>query len=78
MIPWLRRRDGKWRIAWVVEVPGVNSQGETRDELLSNLRETHGREDPAMLGFQRSGSWAQESAVPQSLTGDSSVVIRLA
>ena len=33
------RRDGKWWIGWVEEVPGVNSQGETREELLSNLRE---------------------------------------
>ena len=33
------RRDGKWWIGWVEEVPGVNSQGETREALLSNLRE---------------------------------------
>ena len=33
------QRDGKWWIGWVEEVPGVNSQGETREELLSNLRE---------------------------------------
>ena len=33
------RRDGRWWIGWVEEVPGVNSQGETREELLSNLRE---------------------------------------
>lgn len=33
------RRDGKWWIGWVEEVPGVNSQGETREELLANLRE---------------------------------------
>ena len=31
-------RDGKWWIGWVEEVPGVNSQGETREELLENLR----------------------------------------
>ncbi|MBC8352781.1 MAG: type II toxin-antitoxin system HicB family antitoxin [Planctomycetes bacterium] len=33
------RRDGEWWIGWVEEIPGVNSQGATRDELLSNLRE---------------------------------------
>ena len=33
------RRDGEWWIGWVEEVPGVNSQGSTRDELLANLRE---------------------------------------
>ena len=28
----------RWWIGWIEEVPGVNSQGETRDELLANLR----------------------------------------
>jgi predicted RNase H-like HicB family nuclease len=35
----LIRRDGKWWIGWIEEVPGVNCQGETRDELIANLRE---------------------------------------
>jgi predicted RNase H-like HicB family nuclease len=33
------QRDGEWWIGWVEEVPGVNSQGQTRDELLDNLRD---------------------------------------
>ncbi len=33
------QKDGPWWIGWVEEVPGVNSQGATRDELLANLRE---------------------------------------
>jgi predicted RNase H-like HicB family nuclease len=33
------RRDGEWWIGWIEEVPGVNSQGATREELLANLRE---------------------------------------
>jgi predicted RNase H-like HicB family nuclease len=33
------RRDGRWWIGWVEEVPGVNSHGERREKLLSNLRE---------------------------------------
>ncbi len=33
------RRDGPWWIGWIEEVPGVNSQGATREELISNLRE---------------------------------------
>lgn len=33
------RQDGPWWIGWIEEVPGVNSQGETRDEVLKNLRE---------------------------------------
>lgn len=28
-----------WWIGWVEEVPGVNSQGRTREELLDNLRD---------------------------------------
>jgi predicted RNase H-like HicB family nuclease len=28
-----------WWIGWVEEVPGVNSQGKTREELLENLRD---------------------------------------
>jgi len=33
------QRDGEWWIGWVEEVPGVNSQGQTREELLDNLRD---------------------------------------
>ncbi len=33
------REDGPWWIGWIEEVPGVNSQGATRDELIANLRE---------------------------------------
>lgn len=32
------KQDGDWWIGWVEEIPGVNSQGETREELLENLR----------------------------------------
>jgi predicted RNase H-like HicB family nuclease len=31
------QRDGAWWIEWVEEVPGVNSQGRTRAELIENL-----------------------------------------
>ncbi len=33
------QQHGEWWIGWVVEVPGVNSQGVTRDELIDNLRD---------------------------------------
>jgi predicted RNase H-like HicB family nuclease len=33
------QQHGDWWIGWVEEVPGVNSQGQTRDELLDNLRD---------------------------------------
>ena len=32
------KKDGDWWIGWIEEIPGVNSQGRTRDELLENLR----------------------------------------
>ena len=32
------RKDEGWWIGWVEEIPGVNSQGNTRAELLKNLR----------------------------------------
>jgi predicted RNase H-like HicB family nuclease len=31
------QQSGEWWIGWIEEVPGVNSQGATRDELLDNL-----------------------------------------
>ena len=33
----LVKRDGRWWIGWIEEIPGVNSQGRTRDELIENL-----------------------------------------
>ncbi len=32
------RKDEGWWIGWVEEIPGVNSQGKTKAELLKNLR----------------------------------------
>ena len=34
----VQQADGWW-IGWVKEMPGVNSQGTTREELLDNLRD---------------------------------------
>jgi len=33
----IQKRD-PWWIGWIEEVPGVHSQGATREELLANLR----------------------------------------
>ncbi len=33
------QQHSEWWIGWVEEVPGVNSQGQTREELLENLRD---------------------------------------
>lgn len=31
------KQDSGWWIGWIEEIPGVNSQGETREELMENL-----------------------------------------
>jgi predicted RNase H-like HicB family nuclease len=36
------KQDGQWWIGWIEEVPGVNCQESTRDELLESLRVTLG------------------------------------
>lgn len=33
------KEDGGWWIGWVEEIPGVNGQERTKDELLSSLKE---------------------------------------
>jgi predicted RNase H-like HicB family nuclease len=33
------QRHGDWWVGWIEEVPGVNSQSQTREELLENLRD---------------------------------------
>jgi predicted RNase H-like HicB family nuclease len=32
------QKNDRWWIGWVEEIPGVNSQGESRKELIENLR----------------------------------------
>ena len=34
------KQDGEWWFGWIEEVPGVNCQERTRDELLESLRVT--------------------------------------
>lgn len=33
------RKAGKWYLAWIEEIPGVNTQGKTRKEAKENLKE---------------------------------------
>ena len=32
------KKDSGWWIGWIEEIPGVNSQGKTKAELVKNLR----------------------------------------
>ena len=34
------KREGKWWIGWVEEIPGVNCQERTREELLETMKVT--------------------------------------
>ena len=34
------KQSGPWWIGWIEEIPGVNCQGRTREELLESLRVT--------------------------------------
>ena len=36
------KQSGKWWIGWIEEVPGVNAQGKTKEELLRSLKEILG------------------------------------
>lgn len=33
------KKDGKWYLGWIEEIPGVNTQGRTLKEVKENLRE---------------------------------------
>jgi len=35
----ITKKDGDWWVGWIEEVPGVNAQGKTKEELMSSLRE---------------------------------------
>jgi predicted RNase H-like HicB family nuclease len=38
----ITKKDGDWWIGWIEEVPGVNAQEKTKDELLASLKEILG------------------------------------
>jgi predicted RNase H-like HicB family nuclease len=36
------RQDGPWWIGWIEEIPGINCQAESREELMANLQSALG------------------------------------
>ena len=52
------KKDGGWWIGWVEEIPGVNGQERTKDELLISLREAlrdileHNRRDAREIAIR--------------------------
>lgn len=61
-----------WWIGWVEEVPGVNSQGGTREELLENLRDAReealetNREDALIIQCQIESAARPEKSLGRS------------
>lgn len=63
------KKHGKWILAWVEEVPGVNTQGRNQKEARVNLKEALGLvlEENRKLTKQNLGEFKRESikvAVP--------------
>jgi len=48
------KKDGDWWIGWIEEIPGVNCQERTKDELMETLRVTL----KEALGFNRQDALA--------------------
>ena len=53
------KQDGQWWIGWIEEVPGVNCQESTREELLASLRITLGE------ALEMNRADAKDLGVPQ-------------
>ncbi|MCI0619897.1 type II toxin-antitoxin system HicB family antitoxin [Candidatus Wolfebacteria bacterium] len=56
------KKDGGWVLAWVEEIPGVNTQGRTLREAKTNLKEALGLilETNRNLAFGRGGDVKRE------------------
>ena len=59
------KQSGQWWIGWIEEVPGVNCQEATEEELIKSLRETlrealefNRREGISLSRLVRTGLWS--------------------
>jgi len=53
------KQDGNWWIGWIEEIPGVNCQEKTREELLQTLKTT------LIEALELNRNEALEAAVPE-------------
>lgn len=58
------QKNGRYWIGWIEEMPGVNSQGETREELLGNLASARSE----MLELIEADARSMDSEEPHSDT----------
>jgi predicted RNase H-like HicB family nuclease len=60
------RQDGPWWLGWVEEVPGVNAQEHTREELLESLRQVlrEALEFNRLEALEAAGPGCEEHALP--------------
>ena len=71
------KQDGEWWIGWVEEIPGVDSQGRTREELLDNLRSALGEalEMNRAAALAEAGEEYEEVSIKQRSAGSSSLTL---
>ena len=64
------KKEGKWYIGWVEEVPGVNTQGRTIKEVRSNLKEALALilETNRMMSLHQKASLPKKSFFIEPLT----------
>ena len=72
------KKDGHWWIGWVEEIPGVNSQGRTREELLENLRSALGKalEMNRAVALAEAGNQYEEVSIQSPSVGSSSDILQ--
>lgn len=63
------QQHGEWWIGWVEEIPGINSQGISREDLLDNLRDAldealEMNRDDALAAAAQAGTFEEVELVP--------------
>lgn len=59
------KKSGRWFLAWIEEISGVNTQGRTKKEARANLREALALilEERARLSMRKNGRTERENMV---------------
>ncbi|MCB9934415.1 MAG: type II toxin-antitoxin system HicB family antitoxin [Planctomycetes bacterium] len=60
------KQDDSWWIGWIEEIPGVNSQGKSREELIENLRSA--LQEALDFNREEARSAAENGYIEESIT----------